>query len=77
VTLRRSLVVYGTNALNRDAIQEGAQIECKIAAFIEDKTKAIAQINGSYLKLKVKEIKTPGALNEGDNVIVTLKKVTK
>ena len=76
VTLRRSLVVYGTNVVDRDALTEGAQVECQIAAFIEDNTKAIAQIKGSYLKVKVKELK-PGKVKEGDNVLVALKKVTK
>ena len=76
VTLRRSLVVYGTNVVDRDALTEGAQIECQIATFIEDKTKAIAQIRGSYLKIKVKELK-PGQVSEGENVVVALKKVTK
>lgn len=76
VTLRKSLVVHGTNAIERDSLSEGAQIECQIATFIEDKTKAIAQIKGSYLKMKVKEIKA-GQVKEGDNVVATLKKVTK
>jgi len=43
---------------------------------IEGKTKAFAQIKGSYLKLKVKEFKED-QVKVGDNVIVTLKKVTK
>ena len=42
VTLRKSLVVYGTNVIDREALTEGAQVECQIAAFIEEKTKAIA-----------------------------------
>jgi len=76
VTLRKSLVVFGTNAIERDSMAEGVQVECQIATFLDDKTKAIAQLKGSYLKIKVKELKA-GHASEGDNVIVTLKKVTK
>ena len=42
VTLRRSLVVYGTNVVKREELVEGNQIECTVAAMIEGKTKAIA-----------------------------------
>ena len=73
-TLRRSLVVYGVNVVSREALAEGNQIECTVATLIEDK--AIAQIKGSYLKLKVKEFKE-GQVKVGDNLIVNLKKVTK
>lgn len=76
ITLRKSLVIYGVNVVNRDTLSEGVQVECTVAALIEDKTKAIAQIKGSYLKVKVKELKS-GEVKEGDNIIVTLKKVTK
>ena len=76
VTLRRSLVVYGTNVVKREELAEGNQIECTVAAMIEGKIKAIAQIKGSYLKLKVKEFKE-GQVQVGDNLIVALKKVTK
>jgi hypothetical protein len=57
VTLRRSLVVYGVNVVKREELVEGNQIECTVASLIEDNTKAIAQIKGSYLKIKVKEFK--------------------
>ncbi len=76
VTLRRSLVVYGVNVVKRETLAEGSQIECTVATMIEDNTKAIAQIKGSYLKLKVKELKE-GQVKVGDNLIATLKKVTK
>ena len=74
--MRKSLVVYGVSAVEREALSEGSEIEVTIAALIEDGQKAIAQIKGSYLKVKVKELK-PGQVSVGDNIIISLKKVTK
>ena len=76
ITLRKSLVVYGVNVVNRDSLAVDSQIECTVVALIQEGTKAIAQIKGSYLKVKVKGL-TAGQLTDGDNVIVTLQKVTK
>jgi hypothetical protein len=47
-----------------------------VEALIEDGTKGFAQIKGSYLKLKVKELKA-GQVSVGDDILVQLKKVTK
>ena len=76
VTLCKSLVVFGANAIQRDSMAKGFQIEYKIARFLDDKTKAIAQLKDSYLKIKVKELKA-GHTSQGENVIATLKNVTK
>ena len=76
ITLRKSLVVFGVNVVSRDSLTEGAQVPCTIAAVIEGGSKAFAQIKGSYLKVKVKQLK-PGQVTEGDNIIVKLLKVTK
>ena len=76
LTLRRSLVVYGVNVVQRDQLTEGSQVECIVVAVVEGGNKAFAQIKGSYLKLKVKELKA-GQVTEGDNIIVKLMKVTK
>jgi ribosomal protein S1 len=42
VTLRKSLVVHGVNAVNRDTLSEGTQVECIVAAVVEGGTKAFA-----------------------------------
>lgn len=76
ITLRKSLVVYGTSVVARDSLAEGTQVECIVIAVIEGGTKAFAQIKGSYLKVKVKELQA-GTVTDGDNILVTLKKVTK
>jgi len=36
VTMRKSLVVYGVSAVEREALSEGSEIEVTIAALIED-----------------------------------------
>lgn len=75
-TLRKSLVVFGVNVVSRDTLTDGAQVECTVEAVIEDGTKAFAQIQGSYLKVKVKKL-TSGQVSLGDSIAVTLVKVTK
>lgn len=57
VTLRKSLVVYGVNAIERDSLSEGTEVQCIVVALLEGGVKAFAQIKGSYLKVKVKEFK--------------------
>lgn len=42
VTLRRSLVVYGVNAVDRESISEGSQVQCLVIAIVEEGTKAFA-----------------------------------
>jgi len=41
VTLRKSLVVFGTNAIERDSMAEGVQVECQIATFLDEKTRQL------------------------------------
>jgi hypothetical protein len=71
-SLRKSVVVYGINAMQRDDIEVGKQLEAIIITVLEGK--AYGQIKGSYNKIKVKEGK---GIKEGDIVIVTVKKVNK
>lgn len=52
VTLRRSLVVFGTNAVEKSTLQEDAQVECIVLAIADGKL--FAQVKGSYHKLKIK-----------------------
>lgn len=59
--------------IERSKLQVGDEAEAIIMAIAEGK--AFAQIKGSYIKIKVKEI--PSKLKVGDHVTVSLKKVTK
>ena len=70
------MVVHGVNVVARESLAEGNQVECVVVALVEEGTKAFAQIKGSYLKIKVKQLKA-GDLIEGDNILVNLVKVTK
>jgi translation initiation factor IF-1 len=69
-------VVFGVNVIRRDTLKEGSQVEAKVEALIDDGVKMIAQIRGSYLKVKVKQCKA-GEISVGDNIAVNLLKVTK
>lgn len=73
-SLRKDLVVYGTNAIDRLTLEVGNSIEAIILTIADGK--AFAQIKGSYLKLKVKNF-AKDEIKEGDHVTVKLTKVTK
>ena len=73
LSCRRTLVVHGTNTIDRTSLQVGEQIHCVVVAIADGK--AFAQIKGSYLKLKVKDF--PSDLTIGNHMIATLAKVTK
>ena len=70
---RQSIAVYGVGVIERSKLQVGDEAEAIVLAVAEGK--AFAQIKGSYIKIKVKEI--PAKLKAGDHVTVSLKKVTK
>lgn len=74
LSLRKSLVVFGTNAIDKNSLAVGGQVECMVLAIADGSI--FAQIKGSYHKLKIKDA-PKGALKVGDLAIVTLKKVTK
>ena len=76
---RQALVVYGVQSVSRDTLQEGAQIEAVILGKAGSDDKWFAQIKGSYLKVKVKNVPGNAAkhLKEGDTVIAALTSVTK
>lgn len=73
-SMRKSIVTYGSNQLNRENMQEGNIVECIVLTFVDGKV--FAQIKGTYLKLKVKNIEKV-KLNKGDHINVKLLKVTK
>lgn len=70
---RQSIAVYGVGVIERSKLQVGDEAEAIVMAVAEGK--AFAQIKGSYIKIKVKEI--PAKLKAGDHLTVSLKKVTK
>jgi hypothetical protein len=66
-SLKKATVVYGLNAIDRQSIQEGQELDTIILTLIPEKQKAFAQIKGSFLKLKVKNV-NPKQVKEGDIV---------
>ena len=62
---RKSLTVYGVGVLDRSKLSEGDSVEAILLAFAEGK--AIGQIKGTYIKLKVKNY-NPKDLKIGDHV---------
>jgi len=42
VTLRKSLIVFGVNVVNRDSLTDGSEVPCTVAAVIEGGKKAFA-----------------------------------
>src|SRR5690606_13028492 len=73
-SIRKSLVVYGTNVVDRSALEVGNPVEAIILTIADGK--AFAQLKGSYLKLKVKNF-AEDSIKEGDHVTAKLTKVTK
>ena len=52
-SMRKSIVTYGCNQLDRDNLKEGNVVECIILSIVDGK--AFGQIKGTYLKIKVKD----------------------
>lgn len=71
---RQSLTVYGVGVTDRSKLAVDDTVEAIVMA-IAAEGKAFAQIKGSYIKMKVKEM--PKKIKVGDQVSATLKKVTK
>lgn len=72
MTLRRSVVIHGCNAIDKNSLKEGQQVEAIVLAVAEGKQ--FCQIKGSFLKLKVK---SEEAIKVGDHIASKLTKVTK
>jgi hypothetical protein len=53
-TTRQSLVVFGVGTVERSKLEVGSEVESILMAFSENK--AFAQIKGSYIKIKVKNV---------------------
>jgi ribosomal protein S1 len=70
---RQSITVYGVGVIDRSKLAVDDEAEVIIMAIAEGK--AFAQIKGTYIKIKVKQITAD--LKIGDHVTVSLKKVTK
>lgn len=66
-SLRKSLVVFGSNALDRSEIQEQGIVDVIILQIVNDK--AFGSIKGTYNKLKIKHF-NKNAFEIGDIVKV-------
>jgi hypothetical protein len=66
------LVVYGVHTVDRSTLQVGQEVEAIVMTLADQK--AFAQIKGSYLKIKVKQLGTT-KLKPQDTVLTKITKV--
>ncbi len=75
LSLRQSVVTFGIGAIDRTQLEVGKQVQAVVLTVLEI-GKAYAQIKGSYLKMKLKNI-AKSNLKHGDCVLATIKKNNK